>query len=61
MDSPATSTELDGDEDLLEFLGDSFYKSDFIINSVTHTDTAVELQTGEKPVEISVDDLHLRI
>ena len=60
MDSPATSTELDGDEDLLEFLGDSFYKSDFIINS-THTYTAVELQTGEKPVEISVDDLHLRI
>ena len=40
MDSPATSTEVDGDEDLLEFLGDfnSFY-NDFIINS-THTELA---------------------
>ena len=60
--------KVDGDEDLLEFLGDQFPERNarlqyrYVLASfVSSPDTAVELQTGETPVEISVDNLRLRI
>ena len=61
MDSLATSTEVGRDEDLLEFIGDK--QSIQCVQNYRRwsPDTAVGLQTGEIPVEISVDDLRLRI
>ena len=46
MDSPATSTEVDGDEDLLEFLGDC----DFIIDS-THTYYRIHIQITDTALD----------